>query len=152
MTKQQGSSSQPPSNNEPIDFSKAIPTGSLQFIEEPEVKEAEEQIWKSQVIIRCPISPHAYLGHIPYDKENCEELNVLFPCFEKHTPLIFTKRPYDLSFLKSSFGTEPKRDKNEDYIEWLNKVEHRKGQFWKDICIFDLVQLSRQGPKYYNEM
>ena len=131
MIKQKESSSQLSSNSEPVDFLKAIPTGSPQFIEEPEVKEAEEQIWKSQVIIPCPISPHAYLGHIPYDKENYEELNVLFPCFEKHTPLIFTKRPYDLSFLKSNFGTEPKRDKNEDYIEWSNKVERMKGQFGK---------------------
>ena len=35
---------------------------------------------------------------------------------------------------------------------WLNKVKRKKGQFWKDIGIFDLVQLSRQGPKYHNEM
>ena len=117
MTKQTGSSSQLPSNSEPINFSKAVPTGSPQFIEEPEVREAEEQIWKSQVIIPCPISPHAYLGPIPYDKENSEELNAIFPCFETHSPLIFTKGPYDLSFLKSKFRTEPKRDKNEDYIE-----------------------------------
>ena len=54
--------------------------------------------------------------------------------------------------MKSKFRTEPKRDKNEDYIQWLNKVESKKGQFWKDISIFDLVQLSRQGLKYYNEM
>jgi len=47
MTKQTGSSSQLPSNSEPINFSKAVPTGSPQFIEEPEVREAEEQIWKS---------------------------------------------------------------------------------------------------------
>jgi len=33
----------------------------------------------------------------------------------------------------------------------LNKVEKKKGQFWKDLGIFDLIQLSRQGPKYHNE-
>ena len=103
MIKQKESSSQLSSNSEPVDFLKAIPTGSPQFIEEPEVKEAEEQIWKSQVIIPCPISPHSYLGPIPDDKENSEELNTIFPCFEKHSPLIFTKGPYDLSFLKSKF-------------------------------------------------
>jgi len=31
-------------------------------------------------------------------------------------------------------------------------VERKKGQLWKDICIFDLIQLSRQGPKYHNKM
>ena len=31
-------------------------------------------------------------------------------------------------------------------------MEKGKGQFWKDIGIFDLIQLSRQGPEYHNEM
>jgi len=31
-------------------------------------------------------------------------------------------------------------------------MERKKGQLWKDIGIFDLIQLSRQGPKYHNEM
>jgi hypothetical protein len=110
MTQQKGSSSQLPSNDKPINFSKTIPTGSPQFIEEPEVKEAEEQIWKSQVIIACPILPHAYIGTIPDDKENTEELSSIFPCFKKHSPLIFTKGPYDLSFLKSKFRAEPRLD------------------------------------------
>jgi hypothetical protein len=54
--------------------------------------------------------------------------------------------------MKSKFRTEPKIDNNEKYICWLDKVEKKKGQFWKEIGIFDLIQLSRQGPKYHNEM
>jgi len=34
----------------------------------------------------------------------------------------------------------------------LNKVETKRGRFWKDIGIFDLIQLSREGPRYHNEM
>jgi len=67
--------------------------------------EGEEQIWKSQVIISCPNSPHAFLGPLPDDKENQEQLSAIFLCFEKHSPLIFTKGPYNLSFLKSKFRT-----------------------------------------------
>jgi len=152
MRNPEGSSSQPPTRDEPINFSKEIPVGSLQFMEEPDVKEAEEKIWKSQVIIPCPNSPHAFLGRLPDNKENKEKLSAIFPNSEKRPPLIFTKGPYDLSFLKSKFRTEPKHENNEEYISWLDKVERRKGQFWKDIGIFDLIQLSRQGPKYHNEM
>jgi len=152
MTNPEGSSSQLPTRDEPINFSKEIPVGSLQFMEEPKVKEAEEKIWKSQVILPCPNSPHAFLGPLPDNKENKEKFSAIFPSSAKRPPLIFTKGPYDLSFLKSKFRTEPKHENNEEYISWLGKVERRKGQIWKDIGIFDLIQLSRQGPKYHNEM
>ena len=74
-------------------------------MEEPNVKEAEEIFWKSQVIIQCPNSPHAFLGPLPDNKENKQKLSAIFPSFEKQPPLIFTKGPYDLSFLKSKFRT-----------------------------------------------
>jgi len=90
MTNQKGSSSQPPINDESINFSKEIQTGNPQFILEPEVKEAEDKIWKSQVIIPCPNSTHSYLGPIPDDKDNDKALNAIFPCYEKHSPLVFT--------------------------------------------------------------
>jgi hypothetical protein len=54
--------------------------------------------------------------------------------------------------LKSKFRTEPKIGENDPYIGWLDKLEKKKGQFWKDIGIFDLIQLSRLGPKYHNEL
>jgi len=82
MTNPEGSSSQIPTRDEPINFSGEIPVGSLQFMEEPDVKEAEEKIWKSQVIIPCPNSPHAFLGPLP-DKENREKLISIFPSSEK---------------------------------------------------------------------
>jgi hypothetical protein len=143
MTNTEGSSSKTLNRDEPANFSKEISSGNFHFIEEPDVKAAEEEIWKSHVIISCPKSPHAFLGPLPDDKENLESLSAVFPCFEKQSPLIFTKGPYDLNFLKSKFRTEPKTDNNEKYICWLDKVEKKKGQFWKEIGIFDLIQLSR---------
>jgi hypothetical protein len=38
------------------------------------------------------------------------------------------------------------------YLQWLNKVEKQYASFWKDSGIFDLIQLSREGPKYHAEM
>jgi len=127
MPNHKGSSSQPPINEESINFSKKIHTGDPQFIAEPEVKEDEDRIWKSQVIISCPNSTHAYLGPIPDDKDYNEGLNAVFPCYENHTPLVFTKGPYNLSFMKSKFRTEPKHENNKDYLCWLNKVESKRG-------------------------
>jgi len=95
-------------------------------MEDPNVKEAEGKIWKFQVIIPCPNSPHAFLGPVLDNKENKEKLSAIFPTFEKHPPLIFTKGPYDLSFLKSKFRAEPKHENNKEYISWLDKVEKRR--------------------------
>jgi len=145
------SSSQLPRYDEPVNFSQEIPVNIPQFIEDPDITAAEEKIWKSHVIIPCPNSSHAFLGLFPDDHEDQEKLSVVFPSSKKHLPLGFTKGPYDLSFLKSKFRTEPKHENNEEYISWLDKIEKKKGQFWKDLGIFDLIQLSRQGPKYDNE-
>jgi len=41
-------------HDEPINFSKEIPSGHPQFIVDLDVKEAEDRIWKTQVIISCP--------------------------------------------------------------------------------------------------
>jgi len=75
-----------------------------------------------------------------------------FHVLKKDPPLVFTQGPYDLSLLKSKFRIEPRYENNERYLCWLDKVEKHKGQFWKEMGIFDLVQLSRQGPKYHSEM
>ena len=43
MTNLKGSSFQLSNHDEPINFSREIPVGSFQFMEEPDVKEAEEK-------------------------------------------------------------------------------------------------------------
>jgi hypothetical protein len=139
MTNAKSSSSKAADSDEPINFSKEFSVGAPVFTEELDIKEAEEKIWKSQVIISCPKSPYALLGPLPIDKETPKGLSAIFPCFEEQLPLIFTKGPYDLSFLKSKFRTEPKIGENDPYIGWLDKLEKKKGQFWRDIGIFDLI-------------
>jgi len=42
-----GESSQIPRCDEPVNFSKEIPVGSSQFMEDPYIQAAEEKIWKS---------------------------------------------------------------------------------------------------------
>jgi len=105
MAHAEGSTSKTSTQDEPINFSKEFPRGHPQFIIEPDVKEAEDKIWKTQVIISCPNSPHAFLRPFPDNTEDPENPSAVFPCFEERSPLIFTKGPYDLSFLKSKFRT-----------------------------------------------
>jgi uncharacterized protein (DUF3820 family) len=135
MANVEGSSSQTLKRDEAVNFSQEIPSGHPQIFKEPDIKEPEDKIWKSQVIISCPNSPHAFLGPVPDDKEDLENLST-----------------YNLSFLNSKFRTEPKIDNNEKYLCWLDKMEKEKGQLWKDMGIFDLIQLSRLGPRYHSEM
>jgi len=83
---------------------------------------------------------------------NIDELKEIFPCYEKHSPIVFTKGPYDVSYKDTMFfRSAPKVDK-ENYTTWLNKVEKKKGDFWKNLGIFDLIQLSRHGPRYQKHM
>lgn len=37
---------------------------------------------------------------------------------------------------------------DESYINWLEKIEKKKEQIEKDHGTYDLIQLSRTGPKY----
>lgn len=39
-----------------------------------------------------------------------------------------------------------------DYLNWLNKVESKKWQIWKDQGLFDLIQLSKVGYAYSQNM
>jgi len=34
------------------------------------------------------------------------------------------------------------------YLNWLKKVEAKKSQHWKDLGIFDLIQLLKTGLKF----
>jgi len=83
MAHAEGSTSKISTHDEPINFSKEVPSGHPQFIIEPDVKEAEDKIWKTQVIISCPNSLHAFLGPFP---DNTENTSAVFPSFENKLP------------------------------------------------------------------
>ena len=34
------------------------------------------------------------------------------------------------------------------YLSWLSKIEKKKSQDWKDLGIFDLIQMSKLGFSY----
>jgi len=83
-------------------------------------------------------SSSAYLG--PIEKTESEELKDIFPYYKKCLPLIFTRNPeihYNLNYLETRvFRAAPRVDNVEAYISWLDKVEKKKGEFWKEKVFF----------------
>jgi hypothetical protein len=72
------------------------------------------------------------------------------PC----SPRAFLDSPYSFEFIKPPnkvFRSAPYYG-NEDYITWLDRVQVGYGEFWKYYGIYELIQLSRLGPKYQQEM
>lgn len=39
-----------------------------------------------------------------------------------------------------------------DYLSWLEKIEKNKSQVWKEMGIFELIQLLKIGPSYSQTM
>lgn len=123
--------------------------GNAWFASELELKEIKAQIWKSQELIPSSDSSYAYLGLI--ERDDSGETKALFPDDKTDSPIIFPRNhdePYNLSYLDTRFfRSAPRIDKVKDYIAWLDRMEKHKGNFWKDLGIFNLIQLSRQGPR-----
>ncbi|XP_050916133.1 uncharacterized protein LOC127131246 [Lathyrus oleraceus] len=113
--------------------------GNQQYVPEPPNEREKECIYKSQVLIPVLVSGicHAMLGQLPNPDIKPDRLKEFCPTYF-HTKRIFRTCPWS---------------KNpSDYLSWLDKVEKIKGNFWKEIGIFDLIQLSRVGPNIYPNM
>jgi len=150
----EGNPLSPPTQRGLLNFSMQAHPGNLWFAAKLELKDEEAQIWKSQVLISPPASLHVYLR--PFEKSETDETKAYFPHNEIEPPSVFTKNPdvpHNLYFMKTKvFSSAPRTDKVEQYLSWLDRVEKHKGAFWKSIGIFDLIQLSKQGPRYQKHM
>lgn len=63
------------------------------------------------------------------------------------TPLI--EKPIDLDYMNNEFRVFrscPLFKDPSDYLGWLKKIENKKAQVWKNMGIFDMIQLSNVGP------
>lgn len=79
----------------------------------------------------------------------------IFPTYHKTKPIISVKGPMNLEYMTTTlyvFRPTPPTRKHEDYILWLNKVEAKMSEIWKERGIFDLIQLSRTNSAYCQNM
>ena len=144
--------------------------GNQQYVPEPPNEREKECIYKSQVLIPVLVSGicHAMLGPLPNPDIKPDRLKEFFPTYFHTKPIGAGVKPQpqektveqidpqsstddgelNLTYLNYAriFRTCPWSKDPSDYLSWLDKVEKIKGDFWKEIGIFDLIQLSRVGP------
>ncbi|KAI5442394.1 hypothetical protein KIW84_011460 [Lathyrus oleraceus] len=144
--------------------------GNQQYVPEPPNEKEKDCIYKSQVLIPILVSGncHAMLGPLPNLEIKPDRLKEFFPSYFHTKPIGAGRKPQpkekaveqkdassstdigelDLTYLNYPriFRTCPWSKDPSDYVSWLDKIEKVKGAFWKEVGIFDLIQLSRVGP------
>jgi hypothetical protein len=150
MASDASSPSRSPPRRELENFLVQYQPGNCWLADEPDLREESTQVWRSQVLVPSSTSLCAYLG--PLEKDESEETKALFPHDITDLLLVFARnpnKPYNLHYLETRvFRSAPIIDKVEDYIAYLDRIKAHKGNIWKDLGIFYLIQLSRQGPRY----
>lgn len=92
---------------------------------------------------------YAFLGPLPDPNIDSKELSEFFHGSDQTLPKIFTKGPYQMSFMNQRpFRSVPSESQITTYLKWLKKIEARKSPHWKILGIFNLIQLSKTGLKY----
>lgn len=83
-----------------------------------------------------------------------DKVKKFFPCYHCCKPRVFEDTIYELGFMSSlqRVFRSAHTTKYDAYINWLNKVEKKKEQFWKYQGIYELIELSRTDPKYNPNM
>jgi hypothetical protein len=123
---------------------------------EPVMNTERRKIWENQVMFPYTIAGRtcAFGGPLPDAKNKMPAIMKIFPVYEPCQPRAFMNTTHNFSFIKPPnkvFRSAPYYG-NEDYIAWLDRVQVGYGDFWKDSGIYELIQLSRVGPKYQQEM
>lgn len=65
---------------------------------------------------------------------------------------MFIDESFKFNFFKNRIFRSSPPTEGVEYIKWLDKVERRKSHYWKDLGIYDLIQLSRVGLPYNPHM
>lgn len=123
---------------------------------------------------------HAMLGPTADLSADQEKLQQYFPTYDRYKPIGNVRKPISryevhsiekphhdgqgypsvdepivLGFMNRCprvFRSSPLSRDPKHYLAWLPKVEKKKSQFWKDMGIFVLIELSKIGPAYCQNM
>lgn len=116
------------------------------------------------------------MGPLPDPNDDPERLKRVFPTYHRTKPLasqpetndtqvetvddnqakssnesLETKKTINLNYISDAlraFHSCPLSKDPEPYLTWLTKAEKEKAQFWKEMCIYDMLQLLKVGSKY----
>src|SRR6266487_5672235 len=95
----------------------------------------------------------AFAGPFPPLSNFNDEVKEIFPGYTTCEPRAFVNSTYTMSYMEPRhrvFRSAPSTSKS--YVEWHDKVQAKFGESWRQYDIFDLIQLSRESPKYHAEM
>ncbi|KAK2409177.1 serine/threonine-protein phosphatase 7 long form protein [Trifolium repens] len=123
---------------------------------EPVMNMEKRRIWENKVMFPYTIADYtcAFGGPLPDAKSRTPTIMKLFPVYEPCQTRAFMNTTHNFNFIKPPnkvFRSAPYYG-NEGYLEWLDRVQVGYGDFWKDSGIYELIQLSRVGPQYQQEM
>lgn len=122
------------------------------FISKPSMTKEKISIRKKQAPIPFTLSGNllAFLRLYPTAKSQPEKVNNFSQCYLITMPSAFKERCLDLSFMETFTrvfqSASPTQSKK--YLSRLNKVKSKRQKQWEDLCIFDMIQISRVGPRY----
>lgn len=92
------------------------------------------------------------MGPIPEASKLPKHFRNFFPNCPKENwgPVAFKGSSFDFGFLQKQIfhPFPPFETTNSTYITRLNRVESHKTPMWEEQGIYDLIQLSRVGPRY----
>ncbi|KAK2426398.1 serine/threonine-protein phosphatase 7 long form protein [Trifolium repens] len=138
-----------------VDDKEPIIIDDSKFVSEPDMTSVEDTLWGEELMIPHKLRGRtlAFAGPLPSSDNFNEDVSNIFPLHVTCEPKIFVNSVFDMSFFETgyrAFRSAPVV--SEGYLKWLNKVEKQYATLWKESGIFDLIQLSREGPKYNAEM
>ncbi|KAK2442624.1 serine/threonine-protein phosphatase 7 long form protein [Trifolium repens] len=138
-----------------VDDKDLIIIDDSEFVSEPDMTSVEDTLWGEELMIPHKLGGRtlAFAGPLPSPDNFNEDVSNIFPLNVTCEPKIFVNSVFDMSFFETghrAFRSAPVV--SEGYLKWLNKVEKHYATLWKESGIFDLIQLSREGPRYNAEM
>lgn len=113
-------------------------------------------IWKKWVLIPFTLSGKlvTFLGTYMTNNSQPGKVKNFFPFYHVTMPYAFEECSLDSSFMEAPtrvFWSSPPTQ-NKEYIVWLNKVQGKRQKQWEDLDIFDVIQISKSGPRYNPSM
>ncbi|KAH1253529.1 hypothetical protein GmHk_04G010160 [Glycine max] len=118
--------------------------GGFELILIPDHEEECRKVWETQLLIPASINKNiCFVG--PYHPQvDLESIKSWFPTHDGELP-INHKDTIMSDFLKEKsciFKAFPPKDRK-TYFSWLKPLETKKAQHWKNIGIYNLIQLSK---------
>src|SRR6187399_1610992 len=138
-----------------VDDKDLIIIDDSEFVSEPDMTSVEDTIWGEELMIPHKLRGRtlAFAGPLPSSDNFNEDVSSIFPLNVTCEPKIFVNTVFDMTFFETGYRAFRSAPVVSDgYLPWLNKVEKEYATLWKERGIFDLIQLSREGPKYNAEM